>query len=83
MAVSRAAQPKRWIPTIGQEITVHLPFEMVRGIVEKHVNADTIAARLSVQPPMGNGHSYRFKQLVVLHRQPGQPAGDIWVAEDK
>ncbi len=83
MRRARKSDIGKWLPDIGQVITAYLPFEMVRAVVEQHIDADTIQVRLSVQPPMGKGHSYRFRNLVTLHRQPGQPAGERWVADDK
>jgi hypothetical protein len=75
--------PPKWMPAVGTTVTAYLPNEMVRAVVEKHIDNDTIQARLSLQAPLAKAHNYRFKQLVTLHRERNEPVGERWAsAED-
>ncbi len=71
-----------WMPDIGSEITAYLPQETIRAVVEKHVDKDSLVAKLSVNPPLAKSHNYRFNHSVTLHRRPGEFGGEKWVADE-
>ena len=74
---------KLWTPSVGSQVTAHLPNETVRATVAKIVSKNDIEVVLDVQHPLAKSHGYRFKQRVTLHRKPMQPQGTKWEADEE
>lgn len=71
-----------YVPSIGELIPVHLPFETIRAEVIHVFGDDAIAVNLSVKP-QGKNHDYRESDWVRCVRKPGFVAGEVWDAVEK
>lgn len=77
----RTEVPKAWMPPVGSMISAYLPHEIIRAQVVKEINNETIQVKI-VQPPLSKTHTYRYNQLVELHRVPNPPMGYRWESDE-
>jgi hypothetical protein len=82
MTKKKPVESRKWLPAIGNEVSLHLPQEIIRAEVVGYRDEDTMDVLLSIQPPLAKAHNYRYKQRVVAHRAPAQPSGERWKTED-
>ena len=70
----------KFIPQEGNYLTVTLPGEILRAIVLKKINDDTVIVEIATEPLSKLSHSFKFRDIVVCKRQRGL-FGEDWVAK--
>ncbi len=71
-----------FIPQEGNYLTINLPGETLRAIVEKLVTPDSIIAKIASQPMAKAAHSYKMGDFVACRRQRTM-MGEAWEAADE
>lgn len=70
-----------FIPRVESQLNVTLPGEILRAIVTKVLNINTVVVEIG--QPMTRSHSFRLGDLVACRRTPGV-LGETWQAiEDR
>lgn len=67
----------RFLPRIGEDLTVVLPSETMRARITRVVDADTVIVEIG--QPFMKTHNYRRGDLVACRRTPGV-LGETWQA---
>lgn len=70
-----------FIPQVLSMLTIELPGEALRAMVERVVSSDSIVARI-VSQPMAKSHSYKKDDIVACRRQKAM-MGEVWAAIDE
>jgi hypothetical protein len=70
-----------FLPKANDQLNVTLPGEILRALVTRVVNQDTVIVEIG--QPMTRSHSFRLGDLVACRRTPGM-LGETWQAiEDR
>ena len=70
----------KFIPQEGNYLTVTLPGEILRAIVVKRINDDTVIVEIATEPLSKLSHSFKFRDIIVCKRVRGL-FGEDWEAK--
>ncbi len=71
-----------FVPKEGDFLNIQLPQELIRSVVQRVIDDDTVIVALTVNTPIAKTHSYKRGDFVPAKRQRGM-LGEVWAAVDE
>jgi hypothetical protein len=68
----------KFMPKVGAYLTVSLPGELLRSLVQKVIGQDSVIVEISSEPMATKSHPYKFGQIIACRRE-YTPFGEEWV----